>query len=58
MKTSIRKQIAVIFIGLIGCVLFLSMLANGFFLESYYINNKQSTLIAVYEEMNKTSNDE
>lgn len=58
MKTSIRKQIAVIFIGLIGCVLFLSMLANGFFLESYYINNKKSTLIAVYEEMNKTSNDE
>ncbi len=58
MKTSIRKQIAVIFIGLMGCVLVLSMLANGFFLESYYINNKQSTLIDVYEEMNKTSNDE
>lgn len=48
MKKSIRKQIATIFIALVGCVLLVSILINSWFLESFYVRNKQTTLISVY----------
>ena len=48
MKKSIRKQIATIFIALVGFVLLVSILINSWFLESFYIRNKQTTLIGVY----------
>lgn len=48
MKKSIRRQIATIFIALVGFVLLVSILINSWFLESFYIRNKQTTLISVY----------
>lgn len=52
MKKSIRRQIATIFIALVGAVLLFSILINSWFLESFYIRNKQSTLISVYNAIN------
>lgn len=55
MKKSIRRQIAGIFIGLVGTVLLVSILINSWFLESFYIRNKQSTLINMYSQMNSAA---
>ena len=52
MKKSIRRQIATIFIALVGAVLLISILINTWFLESFYIHNKQSTLTQIYNQMN------
>ena len=51
MKKSIRKLIAVTFIGLVVGILFISILINSQFLGKYYIRYKQSTLVDVYETM-------
>lgn len=55
MKKSIRRQIATIFIALVGAVLLVAILINSWFLESYYIHNKEVSLIEVYEIMNRAS---
>lgn len=52
MKKSIRRQIATVFIALVGAVLLISILMNTWFLESFYIHNKQSTLTQIYNQMN------
>lgn len=52
MKKSIRRQIATIFIALVGAVLLVSILINSWFLEGFYIHNKQTALIQVYSQMN------
>lgn len=52
MKKSIRRQMATIFIVLVGSVLLISILINSWFLESFYIHNKQTTLINMYNQMN------
>ena len=52
MKKSIRKEIATIFIILVSSILLISVLVNSQFLESFYVRNKKSTLIEVYEEIN------
>lgn len=52
MKKSIRRQIATIFIALVGAVLLVSILINSWFLEGFYIHNKQTALVRVYNEMN------
>lgn len=52
MKKSLKRQIAIIFIGLVIVILLVSLLINSQFLGSYYILNKQAKLIALYEEMN------
>ncbi len=57
MKKSIRRQIATIFIALIGAVLLVSILINTWFLESYYVHNKQHTLVQIYNQMNKAVSD-
>lgn len=54
MKKSIRRQIATIFIALVCSILLISILINSQFLESYYIYNKQSTLIELYGEINES----
>ena len=55
MKKSIRKQIATIFIALVGCVLLVSILINTWFLENFYVCNKQTTLISVYNTLDTAS---
>lgn len=52
MKKSIRRQIAGIFIGLMGAVLLVSMIINSLFLEEFYIHNKKEALISMYNQMN------
>lgn len=52
MRKSIRRQIATIFIALVSFVLLVSILINSWFLEDFYINNKQNSLIQVYNLMN------
>ncbi len=49
MKHSIKKQMAVTFIGLMAVVLIANWLINTFFLESYYMMKKKQVLIDVYE---------
>ena len=55
MKKSIRRQIATIFIALVGVILLISILINSWFLESFYIRNKQKTLISVYTVIDKAA---
>lgn len=55
MKKSIRRQIATIFIALVGAVLLVSILINTWFLEDFYVNNKENSLIQVYDEMNSAA---
>lgn len=52
MRKSIRSQICIIFIALVGSILLISILINSWFLESFYIRNKQTSLAQVYHEMN------
>ena len=52
MKKSIRRQIATIFIALVGAVLLFSILINSWFLENFYIRNKQATLVSLYHAIN------
>lgn len=54
---SIRHQIAGIFIAIMAGILFISILMNRWFLESFYIFDKQSTLVHVYDELNKIVSD-
>ena len=51
MKKSIKRQIAITFIGVVIAVMLISTLINNQFLGRYYISYKQSTLIDVYEKM-------
>ena len=51
MNKSIRKQVTTIFIGLVVAIMLIAVLVNSQFLVHYYIYNKQSTLINVYEKM-------
>lgn len=51
MKKSIKRQIAITFIGVVIVVMLISTLINSQFLGRYYISYKQSTLIDVYEKM-------
>lgn len=53
MKRSIRRQIATIFICLVCSILLVSILINSQFLDNYYIYNKQSTLVELYDRLNE-----
>ncbi len=53
MKHSIRKQFAGIFIGMMVATVVFTWLINSFFLDDYYMNEKQKNLIQVYETLNK-----
>ncbi|MCI8416278.1 MAG: HAMP domain-containing protein [Lachnospiraceae bacterium] len=58
MKRSIRKEMAMIFIGVMTGVLVLTWLVNAFFLESYYIAEKQQQVIEAYETLNQGAREE
>ncbi len=59
MKHSIRKQFALIFIGLMIGVIAIVMVINLLFLEQFYISNKTNVIIDVYDIIKtKTSNEE
>ncbi|MDD3141836.1 MAG: HAMP domain-containing sensor histidine kinase [Lachnospiraceae bacterium] len=48
MKHSIRRQMAVVFIGLVVSILVVFLSVNAFFLEQYYKVNKQKDLKKMY----------
>lgn len=58
MNISIRKQLALIFIGLMATVLVVSMLANSFFLEDFYYIRKKDVLQEAYRQLNEGVDDE
>ncbi len=55
MKKSIRRQIATIFIVIVSSVLVISIIINSWFLEDFYVRNKQTNLIRVYNQMNRAN---
>ncbi len=48
MRHSIKSQMIVIFVGLIGCVLLALLIINMNFLEPYYISNKKTEFVNMY----------
>lgn len=53
MKQSIRRQMMVIFVGLIIFILVLLFAVNSGFLEQYYTVHKQADLISMYDSIDK-----
>lgn len=53
MSSSIRKQLTVIFIGLMTLMFVANMLVNSFFLEDFYLMRKQQVLMEAYETLNE-----
>ncbi|SCP98120.1 sensor histidine kinase [Anaerobium acetethylicum] len=57
MRRSIKKQIALIFIGLMTCTLLACWFINNAFLVNYYLVNKERTLMKAYNRINEASSD-
>ncbi len=55
MKTSIRKQFAVITIGLLVATLVICWFINSTFLEKYYELDKRETIQTAYEKINEAA---
>ncbi len=53
MKHSIKTQLMVTCLCLIGLIFGLNLLINNFFLEKYYIHQKKNALIEFYREINE-----
>lgn len=53
MKHSIRIKFTLIFTGIIAATIAACLFVNEFFLEDYYLSNKQKVLISAYEDMNE-----
>lgn len=51
MKKSLKRQIAVTFIGLVVGILLVALIISNYFLGDYYIRYKQNSLIDAYEKM-------
>ncbi len=57
MKSSIRRQLTVIFIGLTGMLFLANYLINTFFLEDFYSLRKRDVLIEAYDKLNENITD-
>ena len=53
MKYSIKKQMLSLFIGMMGFILLAVFVANGSFLEAYYIHNKEQVLTQIYTTLER-----
>ncbi|MFI3209393.1 MAG: HAMP domain-containing sensor histidine kinase, partial [Eubacteriales bacterium] len=51
MMLSIKKQLTFVFIGLTVSILLICIMMNTFFLKTYYISNKATTLVEMYEQL-------
>jgi len=58
MRHSIRRQFALIFIGLMAGVIFSCWLMNTFFLEHYYVFRKTRVLLDAYNTISQATNSE
>ena len=52
MKHSIKRQMAACFIGVMAATLICCWLVNRFFLEDYYVKNKQHVIFNAYKVLN------
>lgn len=57
MKYSMKRQMTVMFVGLTVCILAAVFVINAFFLEPYYIHNKQDKFVELYESIQKGTMD-
>ena len=53
MKHSIRVRFTLIFAGIIAATIGACLFVNQFFLEKFYLHNKQQVLMDAYEDMNQ-----
>ena len=51
MKYSIKRQMTVMFIGLVASLLLILLVINVRFLEPYYISNKETAFVHMYDEL-------
>ncbi len=51
MKYSIRRQMIFMFAGLMACIILALFVINMNFLESYYISNKTTEFVRMYDEL-------
>lgn len=51
MKHSIKRQMTAVFIGLVLCLIMAFLVINLNFLEPYYISNKETQFIYIYEQL-------
>ena len=51
MKHSIKRQMITVFIGLLASMVLLLLIINVSFLEPYYISNKETQFIDMYEKL-------
>lgn len=58
MRKSLKTQIAVLFIGLIGFVFLANWCTNNFLLERYYVAKKEAALQHIYDAMNKVEDED
>lgn len=58
MKHSVRRQFALIFIGLMTAAVFLCWFINIMFLEDYYIRSKTDVIIEAYNSIRQAANSE
>ena len=56
MKNSIKTQLILTFVCLVTAILGVNLLINNFFLEKYYIYQKQNDLMQIYKEINAVEN--
>lgn len=52
MKKSLKTQIVILFVGLMGFVFLANWCMNNFFLERYYVEKKENNLQDVYKRLN------
>ncbi len=57
MNMSIRKQLSIIFIGLMAAMLLINLLINSFFLEDFYYVRKEQVLVEAYRLLNEDIDD-
>ncbi len=55
MKSSIRKQFSLIFIGLFAGTILLCWLMNSLFLEKYYVNSKINVIYDAYQTISEAA---
>ena len=56
MTHSIKRQLALIFIGLMAGTILLCWLMNNLFLEKYYIRSKTEVIYEAYETIRQAAN--
>lgn len=57
MRHSIKRQMIIVFVGLTVCLLAVLLIINVWFLEPYYISNKEAEFITMYDKLYESVSD-